>query len=77
MSLLSNMTVGHPDMTTDRVCGRCGETLGLYPAGQRVLAKHGKRVDLVCEVCHGPVAPDVALAPGAAAEPFQSRRLKR
>jgi hypothetical protein len=73
---LANMTVGHPDMTVDHACARCGETLGLYPSGQGVLARYGNRVDLVCEICYGPVAPGTALAPGAAAEPFKSRRLR-
>lgn len=74
---LANMTVGHPDMTTDRVCGRCDETVGIYPSGQAVLARHGKRVDLVCEVCHGPVEPGTLLAPGARDEPAQSRPIRR
>ena len=72
---LANMVVGHPEMTTDRRCGRCGEVLGVYPSGQRVLAKYGKRVDLVCEVCHGPPSGEVLPAPGALLESLQSRRL--
>ena len=73
---LANMRMGHPDMTTDHVCSRCHEIVGLYPSGQRVLARHGRRVDIVCEVCHGPPAPGTALAPGAVVEAFQSRRLR-
>ena len=70
---LANMLVGHPNMTTG-LCSRCGEVLGVYPSGQRVLARYGKRVDLVCEVCHGPVG-DAQPAPGAARELGESQPL--
>lgn len=71
---LANMMIGHPDMTTDHRCSRCGAVLGLYPSGQRVLAKYGKRVDLVCHVCHGPPVNGIP-APGAVREMRESRRV--
>lgn len=70
---LAHMFVGHPDMVTDHVCSRCGETVGIYPSGQRLLASKGKRVDIVCEVCYGPVGQEARPAPGAEHEPAQSR----
>jgi hypothetical protein len=72
---LANMMVGHADMTTNRVCSLCGETVGIYPSGQRVIAAHGKRVDIVCEVCHGPLSPGARPAPGSLREVGESRPL--
>jgi hypothetical protein len=72
---LANMFVGHPDMVTDRVCPRCGETVGIYPSGQRLLAKKGNRVDLICEVCYGPVDDEARPLPGVERERAESRWL--
>jgi len=67
---LNDMIVVHPDQI-ERQCHRCGEVVGIYPSGQMVLAA-SSRIDITCQVCAAPSSG--TLAPGAAAEPFQSMR---
>jgi hypothetical protein len=70
---LDEMVVIHPAQTTLH-CRRCSAPVGLYPSGQRVIARYGAdRVDVVCQVCQFP-GPDAMPAPGARAELGQSAR---
>jgi hypothetical protein len=69
---LANMKRIHPKMTTDQVCSKCGEALGVYPSGQRALAAMPDLV-LMCEVCQPP-GPGVVLAPGAELDAMESHR---
>lgn len=68
---LANMTRVHPQQITAR-CSNCGETVGIYPSGQRVLRDFPDQVKLLCEICKTP-GRDAVLAPGAIFEPLQSR----
>jgi hypothetical protein len=69
---LADMKRVHPDQITDK-CTRCGETVGIYPSGQRVLNLLPGQIEIVCHVCRP--EPDVTmLAPGAEFEPFESRK---
>jgi hypothetical protein len=40
----------HPSQDNSHVCSKCGERVGIYPTGQRVL-KHNKGVKIICVVC--------------------------
>jgi hypothetical protein len=61
---LENTHQVHPDMI-EAACSGCGAKVAVYPSGQRVLREFGSdHVDLVCEVCHGPLKGPVLLAPG-------------
>jgi hypothetical protein len=59
---LKDMTRRHPDQDNSRACSKCGETLGLFPSSQRLLATNPSLV-LLCVPCalaeHDPSA-DVA-----------------
>ena len=66
---LTDMYRVHPEMVS-RICSRCTETCGVYPSGQRVLAKN-PNAKIVCNRCH-PDPLGAALAPGAVEEPLQS-----
>ena len=47
---LADMTRAHPEQIEDK-CSKCGETVGIYPSGQRILAqKPGTRI--VCHICY-------------------------
>lgn len=70
---LADMKRVHPDQIAAQ-CSKCGETVGVYPSGQKVM-QEVPDVELVCQVCKSPTPADVTmLAPGAELEPFQSRR---
>lgn len=66
---LADMKRVHPNQITAR-CASCGEQVGVYPSGQRVMQQH-LDIKLMCSVCRGPSMFSV-LAPGAEFEPFQS-----
>ena len=69
---LANMRRVHPQQDNSRTCKRCGESVGVYPSGQHIIA-HCPETELVCDVCFERVDCDVLmLAPGAAIEPFES-----
>src|SRR5262249_42727919 len=65
---LSDMHFVHPGQITSH-CSECGEEVGIYPSGQRVMRRH--RTTLICHVCADLTSAD-ALAPGAEDERFQS-----
>ena len=72
---LANMHRVHPDQIEDK-CGECGEVVGIYPSGQRVMLQHGrKHIDLICDVCMATAErPDVlVMAPGAIQEKSESK----
>jgi hypothetical protein len=69
---LADMTRVHPDQIIEK-CSRCGHDVGVYPSGQRVMKLYPGGIDLVCSVCKPPEGR-VELAPGALAEPAQSKR---
>lgn len=73
---LTDMLRVHPAMDTTHLCSKCGEPVGIYPSGQRVLQRY-RRVEIVCNHCHE--LPITAyLAPGAEEESRQSIwRLRR
>lgn len=66
---LADMHRVHPDQI-EAHCGRCGEVVGVYPSGQKVL-REMPDVELVCQVCQPPSGLQI-LAPGAELEPLQS-----
>lgn len=47
---LADMRRVHPQQDNTRFCGLCGERLGIYPTGQRVLRMNPK-AKLVCAHC--------------------------
>lgn len=66
----SDMLRVHPRTDWTRRCGSCGEPVGIYPSGQRVLAEHGDLVNIICNRCTDSTTG--TLAPGAEHEPAQS-----
>ena len=66
---LSEMRRVHPQQITRR-CDRCGETCGVYPSGQRILARE-PATQVLCSHCSDP-ATATGLAPGAVREMFES-----
>jgi hypothetical protein len=69
---LADMHRVHPSQDNSRVCATCGEPVGIYPSGQRVL-KTDPTIRIVCSRCR-PSADVLVLAPGAEREPFESKR---
>lgn len=51
---LDRMHKIHPTMDTSHSCTRCGETVGIYPSGQKTLKAYGSTIDLVCNMCKTP-----------------------
>lgn len=47
---LADMHRVHPQQDNTRFCGECGERLGVYPTGQRVLRMNPK-AKLICAHC--------------------------
>jgi hypothetical protein len=68
---LADMHRVHPDQIEAK-CSQCGEVVGVYPSGQRVM-REMPGIKLVCQVCRQPTDVTV-LAPGALSEPFDTRR---
>jgi hypothetical protein len=69
---LADMVRVHPNQITAK-CSRCGEKVGVYPSGQKVM-REVPDIELVCQACN-PNNYDVSLlAPGAEFEPFESKR---
>jgi hypothetical protein len=71
---LKDMRRVHPEQIEGK-CARCGEVVGIYPSGQKVMRDYPGQVELVCQICNDPPAGS-ALAPGAELEPFESRPSK-
>lgn len=71
---LRDMLRVHPQMDHTHVCSRCKESVGIFPSGQEILRKYGeKRIEIICNRCHGPIAPErIKLAPGAERERHES-----
>jgi hypothetical protein len=72
---LADMHRVHPKQDNSRVCDTCGEQVGIYPSGQKVLQRLPK-ARVYCSHCRPP-ALGAMLAPGAASEPFESVDAKR
>ncbi|MEY9184741.1 hypothetical protein ABIG06_006289 [Bradyrhizobium sp. USDA 326] len=68
---LKDMVRVHPQQITSH-CSECGEEVGIYPSGQRVL-REMPDIKVVCQVCMKP-ADVTVLAPGAELEPLQSHK---
>jgi hypothetical protein len=69
---LADMERVHPDQDNSRVCGQCGERVGIYPSGQEVL-RRVPTATIVCERCNQPAPAEVMiLAPGAEHERAES-----
>jgi hypothetical protein len=68
---LADMRRVHPKQDNSRVCTVCGDTVGIYPSGQRML-QLDPSLKLVCNHCNDPDAFMTVLAPGAETEPFES-----
>lgn len=65
---LADMNLIHPQQDDSRVCGRCGERVGIYPSGQWVLQCRPD-VEIVCQVCAEQDPAQVQVpAPGALEE---------
>jgi hypothetical protein len=61
---LKDMWKMHPDQDNSRVCSRCGETVGVYPTGQRALeANPGAKI--ICAVCANPQPGDKSQPAGS------------
>jgi hypothetical protein len=69
----ADMLVVHPNQDNTRTCSQCGEQVGIYPSGQKILARHPDTI-IKCQICAGAMSGPAILAPGALEEPFQSRR---
>jgi hypothetical protein len=70
---LKDMTRIHPHQISSH-CSRCGEEIGIFPSGQRIMKQY-PGIKLVCQECRGHY--DVTyLAPGALTEPFESEEKK-
>ena len=71
---LTDMKRVHPKMDTTHRCSKCGERVGVYPSGQRVLAAFGEdAISVVCNACTGNTWYAAAvLAPGALQEKKES-----
>lgn len=72
---LADMHKAHPAQDNTRVCGRCGEPVGIYPSGQRALRQYPGLaiICLECSVSERPV--DLKVVPAAsAAEVVQEAR---
>jgi DNA-directed RNA polymerase subunit RPC12/RpoP len=69
---LADMHRVHPRQDNSRVCGTCGQQVGIYPSGQAMLRHHSDTA-IVCSVCSAarPVAETI-LAPGVVEELFES-----
>lgn len=65
---LAEMKRVHPRQI-ELVCDRCGERVGIYPSGQRIIMAQPKTV-VLCNYC-GDAAAATGLAPGAEHEPFE------
>jgi hypothetical protein len=70
---LADMLLVHPEQDNSHVCSKCGETVGVYPSGQAILARHPGTV-ITCQICAGQLGPSTLLAPGALEERLQSHR---
>jgi hypothetical protein len=70
---LADMHRQHPQQDNSRVCVECGQRVGIYPSGQRVLAQLPS-VAIVCSRClwKRPQPDKVFLAPGAEGEASES-----
>jgi hypothetical protein len=73
---IDQMQYKHPDQNNSKKCGLCGAKVGIYPSGQRALAKDS-RLQIICNVCAektdfwGEVAEP---APGAIEEAIEQRK---
>jgi hypothetical protein len=47
---LDQMQYKHPDQNNSRKCDLCGARVGIYPSGQRALARDPK-LQIICSVC--------------------------
>jgi DNA-directed RNA polymerase subunit RPC12/RpoP len=71
----ADMVVVHPLTDFSRKCARCGEEVGIYPSGQAVIGRFGKKTEIVCNYCIGAEQVSGAQpAPGALSEAGQSIR---
>lgn len=68
---LVDMVNVHPKQIEAK-CALCGEVVGVYPSGQKVM-REMPDVRLVCQVCKEPADVQI-LAPGALNEPFESTK---
>lgn len=71
---LADMVRVHPKQIVSR-CSKCGEAVGVYPSGQRIMKEYALLggVKLVCQVCRGEHDLTI-LAPGAMEEASESKR---
>jgi hypothetical protein len=47
---LKDMGTMHPEQDNSHVCSQCGETVGVYPSGQRALHNFPE-LAIICHVC--------------------------
>ena len=77
---LIDMVKVHPAQDNTRVCGTCGQRVGIYPSGQRALRDH-PGMAIVCQVCALKQPPDEGVPaapwPEIAEEARQSLPVKR
>jgi hypothetical protein len=69
----ADMFVAHPNTNYSHVCSQCGEMVGIYPAGLRLLQER-QGVVLVCNRCSPAVG---SLVPGARDDIPHSRPVRR
>jgi hypothetical protein len=69
-----DMLVAHPQTDYSHVCSQCGEQVGIYPSGQRILKTD--KATIICNRCHAPDQTSQP-APGALDEVGQSRPVSR
>ena len=61
---LKDMWKVHPNQDSSRVCSKCGEAVGIYPSGQRVLQEN-PQAKIICAPCAKPQPSDESYPAGS------------
>jgi hypothetical protein len=69
---LANISRAHPQQDSSRCCDRCGEGVGIYPSGQKVI-EADPSTEIICQVCGAAMAFIGEPAPGALEEALALR----
>jgi hypothetical protein len=74
---LDQMQYKHPDQNNSKRCSRCRARVGIYPSGQKALARDPK-LQIICNVCAEKMDFQykfrVEEAPGAIEEAIELRK---
>ena len=47
----ADMLLIHPATDWSRTCERCGETVGIFPSGQKAIVDRAGNIEIVCDIC--------------------------